>query len=195
MIFSLKNKIAVIGLIAAVLAGFGLYMTTLSSSNSNGGAMEMRYVADFSDDKNVVDMYSNLFVGKITKVAKQTNVQGIPVTLFEAEVVRNIKGDLKGTVVVLQTAGFRETEGGKKFASIGSGKLMEEGETYLLATGYDKMVTEQEGRDVYTILTHPNGSKLLSEDTELTLDQLKTVANNDQKVKAWEEVYNSAETE
>jgi len=192
MTISLTQKIVATGVVLVAIIGIGLYTSTVYTNKSlsfGSGALDMRYVVDFSDDKNVLGSFHNVFVGKIINKVKQTDVQGIPVTLFEAEVIHNLSGNLEGTVIVLQTAGYRETPEGVRFASIAGDRLMQPGETYLLATGYDELVTGIEGRDIYTILTHPNGSKLLSEDSTLTTAKLKFIAEQDEKVKAWEEVY------
>lgn len=188
MIISLKQKIFASSMVLVAIVGIGLYTNTVHT-NKPSAELEMRYIADFSDDRNVLGISGHVFVGKITNIIKHTDVQGILVTLFEAKIVQNIKGDLKGSVVVLQVAGYREVEGGRVFSSLGGNSLMKLGETYLLATSYDELVTKQEGLDVYTIGNHSNFTKLLSSNETLTISDLKSVADKDEKVSAWKEAY------
>jgi hypothetical protein len=48
-------------------------------------------------------------------VIEHTEVQGIPVTFYEAEVIYNIKGDLEGNIKLMQFVGYRELEKIKNF--------------------------------------------------------------------------------
>lgn len=197
MTFSLKNKIVVIGLIAVVLAGFSFYVTTLSPINPNGGDMDMRYIADFSDDRNVIGFAGNVFVGKIIEVLKHTKSDNLPVTLYKVEVVHNIKGILKGSVVVMDIVGYSvDDEGKEKLTSLnGVDTLMQSGEIYLFATNHDEVMTKQEGLDVFSLGGHPNFNKKLSVDGSLNADELKAVIKENKEVKAWEEAYDNENTD
>lgn len=196
MTFSLKNKVVVIGLIVVAFAGFGLYITT-SSSNPMGSGMEMRYVADFSDERNVIGFAGNVFAGKITKILKHTKSDNLPVTLYEVEVIDNIKGTLKGSVAVMDIVGYSvDSEGEEKLTSInGIDALMQPGETYLFATNYDEAMTKQEGFDVFSLGGHPNFKKVLNVDGSLKANELKVATKQSQEVKVWEEAYSNENTE
>lgn len=198
MTFSLKNKIIVTGLFAIVLAGLGMNIITQSSlSSSNGGSMEMRYVADFSDNRNVIGFAGNVFVGKITRTLKHTKSDNLPVTLYEVEVIDNIKGTLKGNVVVMDIVGYSTDEDGEeKLTSInGIGTLMQSEEMYLFATNYDEAMAKQEGFDVFSLGGHPNFKKKLSVDSSLETSELKLIVKQDEEVKAWEDAYDNENTE
>jgi hypothetical protein len=197
MNFSLKNKIVVVGLLAMLLAGFGVYMTTLSPNNSYEGNMEMRYVADFSDDRNVIGFAGNVFAGKITKVLKHTESDKLPVTLYEVEVVDNIKGTLDGSVTIMDIVGYSlDNEGEEKLTSInGIDTLMQPGEVYLFATNHDEAMTKQEGFDVFSLGGHPNFKKKLNVDGSLDIGELEVVVKQSEEVKAWEDAYDNENTE
>lgn len=188
MTISLTKKIIVAGMVLFVVVGIGLYLSAMSVKSPTSGASHASYVTDFSDDRKVLGFSHNTFVGKIVKLIEYTDVQGVPVTLFEAEVIQNIKGTLEGTVTILQEIGYVEDEEGNKKLSVytDSSKFMEVGETYLFATRYGEL---SDGRQIYAVLSHQNGSKLLSADSTLNITVLEALAKNDEKVKAWEEAY------
>jgi hypothetical protein len=191
MTIALKKKhIIVAGLmgIIPILAVVALYANG-TATVPHGNPMEMRYVADFSDDRNVLGVSDNVFVGKIIRTIKHVDEQNVPVTFLEAEVIHNIKGDLAGQVVILQMAGYKETEEGRLFSSLDGTALLEPGEIRLVATGYEPEISEREGVDVYGINAHPNFSELIDKDSTLSMSDLKIMVAQNKKVQAWEEAY------
>lgn len=191
MTITLTRKIIILGLTLVVaVVGTGLYIGIMLSKSSTGEASYASYVADFSDDRKVLGFSHNTFVARVVKLIEHTDVQGVPVTLFEVEVIQNIKGNLKGVVTILQELGYIEDEKGNKKLSIytDSSKFMEVGEIYLLATRYGELV---DGRQIYAVLSHQNGSKLLSSASTLNTIDLKEIVQNDEKVQAFQEAYKS----
>jgi len=190
MTISLKQKISfsIIALIATV--GIVSYVNTTYTSKPSSG-LEMRYIADFSDDRNVIGFAGNVFAGKITKVLKDTKSDNLPVTLYEVEVIHNIKGGLKGNVVVMDIIGYSVDDQGKeKLTSLnGVDTLMQPGEIYLFATNYDEVMTKQEGLDIFSLGGHPNFNKKLSVDGSLTVDELRVAAKQNKEVRVWEAAY------
>jgi len=67
----------------------------------------------------------------------------------------------------------------------GIGNLLQLGTTYLFAT------RNTTGEGWYHLISHPSGSKVITEDTSLTSIELKTVAQNDEKVQKLQEAYKS----
>lgn len=89
-------------------------------------------VIDTSDPKQVVGFSDNVFLGKVIKRIGTKNLGNYPETQFEVEVLDNIKGEVKGTIIVNQAGGF---EGDELFLMEGDKQLID-GKTYLFATKY-----------------------------------------------------------
>ena len=170
----MKRKTSIVGITVLILAGLGVYagMALRIPDRAAAGAAEMRYIADFSDDRNVLGSSQHAFVAIVTRKLDQTDVAGVPFTEYEAEAVYNIKGSLQGKIILLQPT---ELNGYKYPLEIGS--------TYLFATRYD---TE---RDAHVISTHPNMSMLLSGYSGMSVAEIAAVAKDNDKVGAWEEAY------
>jgi hypothetical protein len=147
-------------------------------------------IADFSNDKILMGASHNVFVGKVVKLSGNKERDIGPETQFEVEVVLNIKGDLSGTVIVDQQGGYVDgilylVHGGDVIApdSDGSDPLLLPGSTYLFTSRYN------EEENWYTIISHPNARKVISEDKNLDIAKLKILAENDEKVKKLIEAY------
>lgn len=196
MTISLTQKIVTAGTLLVAVVGIGVYLSAEHTSKPSS-ELEMRYVADFSDERNVIGFSGNVFTGKITKVLKHTKSDSLPVTLYEVEVFHNIKGELKGSVIVMDTVGYSaDTEGKQRISSLnGVDTFMQPGETYLLAVNYDEVMTKQEGLDVFSLGGHPNFNKQISLDGTLPLNELKIAAMQDEEVKKWEVAYKNENVE
>jgi hypothetical protein len=83
----------------------------------------------------------------------------------------------EGTIRLVQDAQFYYDNEGWR--------LMQPGETYVFAASYDE--GDNGGPEGYVILSHANGSKLLNKDAKKSKDELATLADKDEKVKAWKE--------
>ncbi len=138
------------------------------------------YAANYADDNILMGSSHNVFVGKVIAQVGDKELAGSPTTQFSVEVISNIKGDLKDTIVVNQLAGYRD---GVLYLMDEDGKLLVPGSTYLFATRYNAE------DDTYTLNSHSNASKLLSSDETQSNDELKTLTDNDKKVKALEAAY------
>jgi hypothetical protein len=180
MIASRTKVIASGGILLVLVALGGLYAYATSTQASPGaGRIELKYTEDFNDDKKVVEKSEAVFVAKVTRFVEHTYFHDLlPVSVFEAEVIHSIKGDAEGTVRLVQDAQFYYDNEGWR--------LMQPGETYVFAASFDE--GDNGGPEGYVILSHQNGSKLLSKDAKKSKDDLAQIAENDEKVKAWKAV-------
>ncbi len=135
----------------------------------NGG--EAHYPSDFSDDRNLVGVSQNIFIGKVIGQVKTEDSY----TQFAVQVIDNVKGNLQGTVNVGVTGGYRN---GVFYVHEGN-TWLDSGATYLLATRYRSI----DGS--YRLITFNSDVswKLLSEDSGLATAQLQALAQNDSRVK------------
>jgi Matrixin len=88
------------------------------------------YVADFSDPRQLVSAVDNVFVGRVVAQQGTTILDDEPETQFEVEVLENIKGSLRGQVIVNQEGG---TDGDQVVVVEGD-KPLRFGQVYLFAT-------------------------------------------------------------
>jgi len=148
------------------------------------------YAADFAKDDILLGASHNVFIARVIKQAGEKALGTSPETQFKVEVISNIKGDLKGTVTVDQFGGYKDgvlytvaDDNPMPNAQNAEGYMLQEGNTYLLATRYN----EQE--DWYTLNSFYTASKLLSKDKEMGAADLKALVDNDDRVKALKEAY------
>jgi len=142
------------------------------------------YPADFSNNQILMGASHNVFVGKVLAQVSTNDFMGDPATQFSVQIIDNIKGVLKSTVVVNQSGGYKD---GVLYVMDEGGALLQPGATYLLATRYD---TEA---NYYTLNPHENASKLLSNDANLDKKELKALVDKDAKVKSLEAAYPNEE--
>ena len=145
---------------------------------------EVSYAFDPADKQALVAAADNVFVGRVVRRAGQASVPTsaqtveIPQTQSVVRVVRNIKGDLRGTVTINQYGGSVDTvakRGERRRAepqtTLWEGDpLLRPGELVLLATAYN------DARDWHTIVAQPfadrrirsavEGRRLVGEFTE-----------------------------
>jgi len=91
---------------------------------------EPLYAANYADDSILMGASHNVFVGMVIAQVGNRELAGSPTTQFSVEVISNIKGNLKDTVIVNQLAGYR---GGTLYVMDENSKLLEIGSTYLFA--------------------------------------------------------------
>lgn len=179
----ITKKVAVGGIGGLLLvAAFGLALNKNLIKLPITRQIQVQYAADFSDDRILMGASHNVFVGKVIKQVGDKQPMQIPEVQFAVEVVYNIKGNLSGTVVVDQYGGY---DNGILYYIEDAAPLLKPGATYLLATMYNRYNEE----DWYTLNSHSNGWKLMTEDTNLNQAQLLALAKNDAKVKALQEAY------
>lgn len=136
-----------------------------------------QYVANFNDDKVLLGASHNVFVAKITKINGNDLSDDIPSTKYKAQILDNVKGNLEGTVIIQQLAGYKNG-----ILNIAEGdSLMEEGKTYILFTRYNK------NANCYTVITHPNGKH----EIEYNESEKSLSANKDtnKKIMKFKEAY------
>lgn len=172
----LKGTFILIFIFVAMF-GLGLYTNVIKLPLIN--EFDVQYVANFDDDRVLLGASHNVFVAKVLKKIGQRDYGYGPASLFEVQIIKNIKGNLSGNVMVLQQAGYKNG-----ILNITKGdSLLEPSKTYLLATRYNNE------NNWYTVTSHPNGKKLISEDYSLGISKLEELANKDLKVIKFIEAY------
>lgn len=144
--------------------------------------MEPIYAADFSDDQVLIGASHNIFVGTVIAANGNKERDLGPETQFQVEVIENIKGDLKGTIIVNQQGGYKDDELYVFGDTDAESYLLKPGATYLLST----RVNDKEGW--YTLNPHPNASKLLSA-RPLDAEKRLEVIASDQKISELKTAY------
>lgn len=92
------------------------------------------YAVDVTDDNKLVGAADNVFIGTVIKQTDTKTDREQPQTQFSVEVLENIKGNLKGTVIVNQEGGFETIDGKTYLVLIEGDKLLKHNKTYLFAT-------------------------------------------------------------
>lgn len=137
------------------------------------------YVADFDDDRFLMGASHNVMVVKVLDEKNEAGYSDMPSTLFSAQVISNIKGELDGEITLMQQAGY---EHGILYVQEND-ELMKPGETYLVATRYNSE------RNFYTINSHPNGKKLISKDKNLDNKELIMLSEKNDRVLSLKKAY------
>jgi len=95
--------------------------------------MKPIFVCEVTDDRELVGMTHNVFIGKvIAKNGDKRVMNHVPETQFKVLVVTNIKGSLDGEVIVDQVGGVLNNE----TILYEGDKLIEPGKVYLFATRF-----------------------------------------------------------
>ena len=185
------NKIITLPIVLASIIAITAIASTLFLTQQNPAALvgtyaekttfaHPLYAANYADNSILLGASHNVFVGKVIAQAGNKELAGSPTTQFSVDVIANMKGDIKDTVVVNQLGGYRD---GTLYLMDEESKLLEIGSTYLFATRYNAE------DDTYTLNSHPNASKLLSTDAGLSKKDLKDLSDQDEKVKTLEAAY------
>jgi len=147
--------------------------------------VDLQYAADFSNDKILMGASHNVFVGKVIAQIG-TEERGIgPETQFQVEVISNIKGELKGSVVVDQIGGYKD---GKLYtfgdmSGNDSNYLLAPGSTYVFATRYN------DKKDWYTLNTYPTARQLIDTNPSSNLVELFHDSESNTRVQELETAY------
>lgn len=145
-----------------------------------GHVIHVDYIRGLNNDRMRVGMSDFVFVGKvINKQGYKKHSVIAPFTIYSVEIIDNIKGDLDGKITMAQMGGYYF---GVSYQIEDSAEI-QPGKTYLLATRYD------DKENLYVVDTHQSGSKLISEDKNLSSEELKALARADEKFNAWQEAY------
>ncbi len=191
MITKLTKKILAGSILPIVVVGIGLHTNAIKLPIQN--IIYMQYADDLSDNKILIGASHNVFTGKVIKKVGDDGGIGFPETQFEVEVIFNIKGNIKGNVIVNQEGGYQDgvlytasIDGDTMAPSTGRiGNLLQPGTTYLFAT------RNTTGEGWYHLISHSNASKVITGDTSLTFIELKAIVQNDEKVQEFQEAYKS----
>lgn len=187
------KKIAFCGATIIIVLGLGLY-TNMIKLPITGSISIIDYTSDVASYEGVIKASDNVFVGKVKKqVGTKSTYADSPDTQFAVEVIDNLKGELRGTVVVSQAGGYRYgminriADGIKCAPDDPTGEdnngLMREGETYLFVTSYGKK------EDSYFAHSFPHSTKLLSRDKNMSVTALKSLYGNDERFTNLQEAY------
>jgi hypothetical protein len=132
----------------------------------------------------------NIFVAKVIGQVGTKELGIGPETQFNVEIIDNIKGELKGIVMVDQLGGYENrvlyVVGDINNASFKNKKnsyFLQPGSTYLFATRYNSK------QNWYTLNSYPTASKVLDTGANLSNSQLKSLAESDSRVKALKIAY------
>ncbi len=153
-----------------------------------------QYENDFSDDKILMGGFHNVFIGKVvTQTGTRYRLPDIHAgleTQYSVRVIKNIKGELGGDVIVAQAGGI---ENGKIIAMEGdveaatrdgaASPLLQPGSTYILATRGD-------GTEGYYMLgSNPYAKKLISNNANQSESAIIALADHNPRVEALEAAY------
>ncbi len=176
-IIVIGSSIGIIGIV-----GIGLY-TNVIKLPFVVSTIEAQLTADFSKDRNLVGESDFVFVAKISDKLGEEDVYGIPVTLFEAKIIDNIKGHLTGTVTVAQVGGHQFgflyivangdtlTQDNKK-----GDYFLQPGSTYILAA------SARTKENTYSVLP-AYGAILISDDNSVSDINLRNLAESSPRFK------------
>ncbi len=154
--------------------------------------MDLVLPTDLADDRKLVGYSQNVFVGRVIKqVGSKSPIAYIPKTQFRVDIIFNIKGGLQGAVVVSQSGGYRNgvlyvVRGGDVYGPSGmdgAAYFLRPGVTYLFATRYRNQ------ENWYDLIAFPTASKIISDDSVLSVSQLQVLAANNSRVKGLQAAY------
>lgn len=120
-------------------------------------------VADFSDDRILVGAAQNVFVGEVVQEVGSKRLDGTPETQYSVKVHKNLKGKLKGEVIVNQFGGYdKDSEGNNVLVLYNEDEMLKEGRQYMFATRY------LESEDWHTAITNQGTVELKNAEEENT---------------------------
>ncbi|MCT2536224.1 hypothetical protein NC661_17880 [Aquibacillus koreensis] len=98
---------------------------------------EANYVADFTDERNLLGTSTNAFIGKVIEKEGEEDLKSHTETRFSVKVKNNIKGKVNGVVTISQMGGYTTDKNGNKVLILtGDDELLIPGEEYFFATIY-----------------------------------------------------------
>jgi hypothetical protein len=121
-----------IGGLAVGVAVVVLSWTTASPGQSAPTIVQVHTmaIADVEDDRQLVGAVENIFVGTVVAQLGTKILDDDPETLFQVDVLENVKGSLAGKVVVNQQGG----QVGDQLVLFDGDSVLKTGQTYLFAT-------------------------------------------------------------
>lgn len=100
-----KKLIYVTSSIVLVLVGLGIYTSVIKFPITS--EMHASWAFDISNVGLLVKNSDNVFIGRVVEQVGNEPRRRSPFTQFSVEVLANIKGDLKGKIVVDQEGGYK----------------------------------------------------------------------------------------
>lgn len=173
-----KTKKVGVGLAAMVLLVLGVAIHLNLIVFPYVISTEVSYLPGLEDNRVLVGASHNVFVGKVLRKIGQTSGEAGPLTRFEIQIVTNVKGTLKGKVIVSQEGGYRNGI----LRLVENQSLMNVGTTYVFTTRGN----EESG---YLATSYPRGWFVVSTDATQTIEQLQALAAIDQTVLALQDAY------
>jgi len=121
--------------VAALAVGVAAAAVAGADSGTDPGPTvrhaETLAVTDLADDRKLVGVAHDVFLGRVEQQQGSTTGEPLPETQFEVQVLRTIKGSLSGVVVVSQQGGLDDRG---DTVVVDGDALLASGRTYLFAT-------------------------------------------------------------
>lgn len=127
-----RAKALLIGGLAIAVAAVVVTYWAGNRGESSGAPVEVEalHITDLRDDRRLVGVVANVFVGRVVAQIGTTLRDELPQTQFQIEVLENIKGSLGGRAVVNQQGG----KVGDRLVLVDGDPLLRPGQVYLFAT-------------------------------------------------------------
>lgn len=146
---------------------------------------------DLATDTKLVGLANYIFAGKVLSRLDDGHTT-IPMTRFRVEVVLNIKGNLSGQIALSQPGRFSEDgsciiirrKGDPEYPGGCADAILRLGTTYLFIARYDKDTSS-----LQLLFAPQYDQTVISGDSGLDLGTLKTIAENNRRVKALKAAY------
>lgn len=135
MISLIKQPLFAVLALIMVLGAGAVLLRDAAPKEAQTVNVEVSYVTDFRDARRLVGFADNVFIGRVISQDKTHIRVDLPQTLFNVDVVHNIKGSLPSSVLVNQQGGFNADE--NTMVLLENDPLLEPGKTYLFATKVD----------------------------------------------------------
>lgn len=186
----MKKKLPKLIIFALILVGLGVALHENIIKLPITKKIEAQYIAGLDDDRKMVGISDNVFIGRVIKKGRNKIVDNTPSTEFQVEVLYNIKGELRGEFTVSQEGGYENgilyvlNAGDVIHPDDGSDDwFLNTDDLYLFYTSYDPK------DQTHWAIFHPNATKKLKWEKNLTDDAIKSEAQQDQRIKELEEAY------
>lgn len=184
----MKNKISITLILLIGLIGAGFFVTQIGNEVAY---IHIDYVVDVTDDRALVGIADNVFIGKViaqtgnkpnTPPPEAGDIPGFsPQTQFSVEVLENIKGNLNGTITVSQYGGYERIIVMNQLVLGEGDKLLEPDKTYLFATGYNDI----DGWHTITASNYGNLPIANKTDYQNKQERFKTAFAQEISLKEW----------
>lgn len=138
-----KRVLYTVSILSIFIIGFTTYFYSNNENDQKVNVQEVHgdFVMDVTNKNEVVGNSENVFLGKVIKQVgtESPNGEYVPRTQFGVQVLKNIKGELKGNEIINQSAGYVDDENGDKtLVKFENQELLEPGKVYLFATMYSE---------------------------------------------------------